>query len=499
MPAAWTVRCPMPVRTRYAPSPTGVPHVGNIRTALFSYLLARHHGGQFLLRLEDTDRARYDPDAPAAIMESLRWLGMEWDEGPGVGGPYAPYVQSERLEFYRAAADHLIASGHAYECWCSPKRLEELRAEQTRRKQPPGYDRRCRSEEGRAAARREAGAEGRTTPVVRFATPYSGEVTLHDAVRGDITFDVATLDDFVILKSDGYPTYHLGYMVDDDMMGITHVMRGDEWISSAPRHLLMYEALGMEVPVIAHLPVILGPDGSKLSKRHGATSVFDYRDEGYLPEALFNFLGLLGWSLDDRTEILSHDEFIKHFTLERVVRNPAVFNVDKLRWMNGVYIRDMHEERLIDLFVDRLERDLPPAVERPVDRGLVARIAPLIRERIKLLTEVVEYTDFFFIDQLSYAREELLGKAFKDRADDARAALERSLAAAESVDEWEHGALETALRALAESLSLKAGDLFSLLRVAVTGKRVSPPLFETMEVLGKDRCVARIKAAVAAL
>jgi glutamyl-tRNA synthetase len=489
----------MPVRTRYAPSPTGTPHVGNIRTALFSYLLARHHGGQFLLRFEDTDRARYDPDAPAAIMESLRWLGMGWDEGPGVGGPHAPYVQSERLESYRAAADRLVATGHAYECWCSPKRLDDLRAEQTRRKQPPGYDRRCRSEEGRAAAKREAEAEGHTTPVVRFATPYSGEVTLHDAVRGDITFDVATLDDFVILKSDGYPTYHLGYMVDDEAMGITHVMRGDEWISSAPRHLLMYDALGFDPPVIAHLPVIMGPDGSKLSKRHGATSVFDYRDQGYLPEALFNFLALLGWSLDDKTEILSHDDLVQHFTLERVVRNPAVFNVDKLTWMNGVYIRDMREERLVDVFVDSLERDLPPDVPRPVDHGLVARIAPLIRERIKLLSEVVEYTDFFFTSELRYPTEELLGKAFRDQREGARAALQRTVDVVEVVDPWTHDALEAALRALAEELSLKAGDLFSLLRVAVTGKRVSPPLFETMEILGKNRCLPRLRNAMGLL
>src|SRR5581483_2540044 len=337
------------VRTRYAPSPTGVPHVGNLRTALFSWLVARHAGGQFLVRLEDTDRTRFVPESVAAINESLDWLRLDRDEGPDVGGPYGPYVQSERLGGYRAAADRLIAQGDAYECWCSSQRLELVRAEQARLKQPPRYDRRCRDEAGRAQARKEAEAEGRG-PVVRFRTPESGEVTFHDAIHGDMTFDVATLDDFVLLKSDGFPVYHLGYIVDDDAMKITHVLRGDEWIPSAPRHMLIYRALGIDPPVIAHVPRILGPDGQKLSKRHGATSVFEYRDQGYLPDALVNFLALIGWSLDDKTEIMSREELVRNFTLDRVVKNPGVFNIDKLTWMNGVYIREMPEDELTRLF-----------------------------------------------------------------------------------------------------------------------------------------------------
>ena len=308
----------MPVRTRYAPSPTGVPHIGNIRTALFDWLLARRHGGQFILRLEDTDRTRLDPDSVAKISESLRWLGLDYDEGPDIGGPYGPYVQSERIASYRAAADRLLATGDAYECWCSSERLADVRAEQTRLKQPPRYDNRCREPAGQAASRVEAEAEGRAC-VVRFKTPLVGAVTLHDAIFGASTFDLATIDDFVMLKSDGFPTYHLAYIVDDEMMKITHVLRGNDWISSAPRHLLIYGALGYEPPVIAHLPLVLGPDGAKLSKRHGATDVFAYRDAGYLPDAVFNFLGLLGWSLDDKTEIISREQFIEHFTLDRVV------------------------------------------------------------------------------------------------------------------------------------------------------------------------------------
>ncbi|MDP9237136.1 MAG: glutamate--tRNA ligase [Chloroflexota bacterium] len=488
----------MTVRTRYAPSPTGVPHIGNIRTALFDYLLAKRHGGQFVLRIEDTDRARLDPAALPKIIESLRWLGIDPDEGPGIGGPYGPYVESERLEYYRSAADRLLAQGDAYECWCSSARLDAVRAEQARNKLPPKYDRRCRDAEGRAASRKEADGEGRDC-VVRFKTPLQGEITLHDAIFGDTTFDLATLDDFVMLKSDGYPTYHLAYIVDDEMMQITHVLRGNEWISSAPRHLLIYRALGYEPPVIAHLPQVVGPDGAKLSKRHGATSIFEYRDQGYLPDAIFNFLGLMGWSLDDKTEIISREEFIANFTLDRVVRNPAVFNVEKLTWMNGVYIREMPLGRLVDLVAERLDADLPPSVPRPVDRDVAARIVPLIRERIKLLSEVKDYCDFFFVDGLSYSREDLLGKAFKDRAEDARSALAAVVARIEQMPSFAHDALEAELRALAESLGFRAGDLFSLVRVAVTGRKVTPPLFESMEILGRERCLARIGDASAML
>jgi glutamyl-tRNA synthetase len=489
----------MDVRTRYAPSPTGVPHVGNIRTALFDYLLARHFGGQFIVRLEDTDRQRYVPESVEGIAESLRWLGLDWDEGLDKGGPYGPYVQSERLPLYRAAADRLIAQGDAYECWCSPQRLEEVRAEQARAKQPPRYDRRCREDAGRAASRKEAEATGHANPVVRFRTPLEGEVSLEDAIHGVLSFDLATIDDFVVLKSDGFPVYHLAYIVDDEAMKISHVLRGDEWIPSVPRHVLIYRALGVDIPVVAHLPRILGPDGAKLSKRHGATSVFEYRDQGYLPEALINFLALLGWSLDDRTEILSPEQLIEHFTLDRVVKNPAIFNVEKLTWMNGVYIREMPEPKLTEIFATWLDRGLPAWVPRPVDRAIVGRVTPLIRERVKMLSEVVDYCDFFFLDELAYSDEDLLGKVFAGKRDAAREALGRALAALEPLAAWEHEALEVALRALASDLGLKAGDLFSLVRVAVTGRRVTPPLFESMEVLGRGRCIERMRAAEARL
>jgi glutamyl-tRNA synthetase len=488
----------MTVRTRYAPSPTGVPHVGNLRTAIFDYLLARHHGGQFILRIEDTDQTRYSPEAIGGLLESLRWLGIEPDEGPENGGPHAPYVQSERLPLYQAAAAKLVAQGDAYECWCSPARLDAVRAEQSRLKQPPRYDRRCRDDSGRAASRAEAEVEGRTC-VVRFKTPLEGSITFDDPIHGPTTFDLATIDDFVMLKSDGFPVYHLAYLVDDEAMQITHVLRDDSWLPSVPRHMLVYRALGIEPPVIAHVPRVLGPDGAKLSKRFGATSVFEYRDQGYLPDALLNFLALIGWSLDDKTEILSREQLIEHFTIDRIVKNPGVFNIEKLTWMNGVYIRDMPEARFVELVAEWLDRGLPGTVARPIDRALVARIAPLIRERIKLLSEVVDYCDFFFVDELAYTREDLLGKAYAARPADAKAALERTVAAVEAADSWSHDSLEASMRALATDLGAKAGDLFSLIRVAATGRKISPPLFETMEILGQQQCVARLRAAIAAL
>lgn len=484
----------MTVRTRYAPSPTGVPHVGNIRTALFSYLLARRHGGQFILRLEDTDRTRLVPDSIPKISESLHWLGLDYDEGPDIGGPYGPYTQSERLDQYQAAARRLIEQGDAYECWCSSERLDAIRAEQQRLKQPPQYDRRCREPAGQAEAKREAEADGRAA-VVRFKTPREGTVTLEDPIHGSTPFDVATIDDFVMLKSDGFPTYHLAYIVDDEAMEITHVIRGDEWIPSAPRHLLIYRALGIEPPVIAHAPRILGPDGAKLSKRHGATSVFEYRDEGYLPDALFNFLGLIGWSLDDKTEIISKAQFIEHFSLERIVKNPAIFNAEKLQWMNGVYIREVvPEPELVAMFAGRLEADFPTHIPRPIDRELVARIAPLIKERVKLLSEVPGYCDFFFTDNLAWSKDDLLGKPYATRPGDAKTALQ-AVAKSTGEVEWTHDAIEAALRALAHEVGAKAGDLFSLVRVAVTGKRVTPPLFESMEILGRERCLERLNQA----
>jgi glutamyl-tRNA synthetase len=484
----------MTVRVRYAPSPTGEPHVGNIRTALFNWLFARHEGGSFVLRIEDTDQTRLVPGALEKVLESLRWLGLEWDEGPEVGGPYGPYFQSERLEIYHKYADQLLESGWAYLCYCTPERLEALRTEQARLKQPPRYDRHCRdlSEEERRE-REERGLKA----VVRFKTPLDGSTSFSDIVRGDVIFENTTLDDFIIIKSDRYPTYHLASVVDDHLMEISHVLRAEEWLPSTPRHLLLYQALGWQPPLFAHLPMLLGKDRSKLSKRHGATSVLDYAEEGYLPEAMFNFLGLLGWSLDDHTEIISREQFVQHFSLERIVKSAAIFDLDKLTWMNGVYMRSLPPERLAALVRGRLERDLPPDVPRPVDEGYILRMVPLIRERVKRLDDLKRFAEFFFLgDDLDYSVSDLLGKAFAGHPQDATAALGAARERLASLPSWDEGSMEGALRPLAESLSLKAGDLFMLIRVAVTGGPVAPPLFQSMAILGREHCLARLGRAL---
>jgi glutamyl-tRNA synthetase len=376
------------VRVRYAPSPTGYPHVGNIRTALFNWLFARHNGGSFIVRIEDTDVARTVEGAVEAILDGLRWLGIDWDEGPEVGGKYGPYTQSQRLDKYKAAAKRLIDQGDAYYCYCTPERLEEMRNEQIRLKQPPGYDRHCRDLSVQMGALKWMSGSKR---VIRFRTPIEKKTAFHDIIRGDVTFDNSTIDDFVILKSDGFPTYHLASVVDDHEMGITHVLRAEEWLSSTPRHLMIYKALGYRLPEFAHLPMLLGTDRSKLSKRHGSVSIMEYKEQGYLPEAMVNFLSLLGWSLDGQTELLSVKEIIKNFSLTRVNQTGAIFNIEKLDWMNGVYIRNLSVDDLAHRLIPFLEKGLPEEVKRPVSLDYVKQITPLVQERVKRLDEISPY------------------------------------------------------------------------------------------------------------
>lgn len=483
-----------PVRVRFAPSPTGYPHVGNIRTAMFNWLLARHTGGKLILRIEDTDMARKVEGAVEAIMDGLRWLGLDWDEGPDVGGDYGPYYQSQRVELYKQAAESLVANGDAYYCYCSPERLKQMRAEQTRRKQSLGYDRHCRDMSPQE--REEKETEG-ITPVVRFKIPLEGKTGYHDLIFGDVVFEHSTIDDFVLLKSDGYPTYHLANVVDDHAMEISHVIRAEEWISSTPRHLLLYQALGLEPPLYVHHPMILGNDRAKLSKRHGAVSIIEYREQGYLPETMFNFLSLIGWSLDDRTEIMSRQELIENFSLERIGKTGAIFNRDKLDWMNGLYIRNLASEDFARRSLPFLEEGLPPQVKRPISQQYVERMAPLIQERINTLAEAATYADFFFVDTPEYDSNLLIGKNMtRETTLEALKAAETKLSALESFD---HDSLENTLRHLAEDLGIKAGQLFGVLRTAVTGRTATPPLFQTMAVLGKERCLKRIGVALAKL
>jgi len=470
------------VRVRFAPSPTGYPHLGNIRTALFNWLFARHHGGKFILRIEDTDVARSVEGAVENITESLKWLGLDWDEGP--------YFQSQRLPLYQEIARKLVDQEHAYLCYCSPQRLEEMRQEQMRRKQPPKYDRRCRELTEQQKAQLEASG---VTPVVRFKTPLEGETSFHDLIRGKVTFQNDTLDDFILLKSDGYPTYHLANVVDDHLMVISHVLRADEWLSSTPRHILLYQALDWQPPQFAHLPMILGPDRAKLSKRHGATNIIDYRRQGYLPEAMINFLSLLGWSLDDKTELLSREELVKHFSLERVGKTAAIFNKDKLDWMNGVYLRQLTPEQFASQSTPFLQRDLPSSVKRPLDDRYISTITPSIQERARTLGDVPHLADFFFLDELEY-NQSLLIKGMDTAS--ATKVIETSLERLKPLEAWNTASLEDILRPLATELGLTTSKFFGLLRVAITGRTASPPLFQTMAALGKERCLKRLNKAL---
>ncbi|MBN2186770.1 MAG: glutamate--tRNA ligase [Dehalococcoidia bacterium] len=471
------------VRVRFAPSPTGYPHLGNIRTALFNWLFARHHGGKFILRIEDTDVARKVEGAVEMIQDSLSWLGLGWDEGP--------YFQSQRLPIYHEVANRLLKENHAYLCYCSPERLETMRQEQMKRHQPPKYDGHCRNLTQQEKARLEASG---VNPVVRFKTPAAGETTFHDLIRGAVTFRNDILNDFVLLKSDGYPTYHLANVIDDHSMDISHVLRADEWLSSTPQHMLLYQALNWQPPQFAHLPMILGPDRAKLSKRHGATNIADYHLQGYLPTAMMNFLALLGWSLDDRTELLSQEELIKHFSLERVGKTAAIFNKDKLEWMNGVYLRKLSPEEFAKLATPFLSRDLPSLVKRPLDENYIRQIMPLIQERAKTLAEVPQLADFLFLDDLQYDTGLLLSGGL----DSAQAinSIEATVQKLELVQDWDASSLESILRPLATELNLSTRKFFGLLRVATTGRTAAPPLFQTMAVLGKDKCLNRLRGAL---
>ncbi len=478
------------VRVRFAPSPTGDLHVGGVRTALFTWLFARQQGGTFILRIEDTDQKRYREDSVNSITSALTWMGLDWDEGP--------IYQSQRLPLYQQYAQWLVDHDFAYECFCSTDRLDALRTEQVARKQPPGYDRHCRNltAEERAAKR----AEG-ITPVVRFRVPLEGETLVQDGLRGASHYENRLLEDAVLLKSDGFPTYHLAVVVDDHDMGITHVMRGEEWLPSAPLHMLAYDAFDWPRPILYHMPLILNPDGKgKLSKRHGAASTLQYRDEGYLPEALANYLLLLGWSFDDHTEIFTRAEMIERFDVLRVSPSPARYNYDKISWFNQYYINHIIElDDLTNRCIPRLQAaglvgDAPEgSAEWQHARAAVA----LIKDKMKLLSEVADLTRYFFTDVEPYAAALLVPKKVEPQQVQAALARVRDEIASVGVDD--EAALEASLRALAGEVGLKAGQLFMPIRVAATGRTASPGLFETLRVIGQERVLARLDAAVALL
>lgn len=488
--------CPDRVRVRFAPSPTGYLHIGGARTALYDWLYARHCNGAFILRIEDTDRKRYVPDSVQDIMEGLRWLGLDWDEGPDIGGPYGPYVQSERLDLYQTWAHWLVEHDKAYKCFCTPEELDRMRKEQQARGEAPRYDRRCRYLSPEEVAAREG--EGRSY-VIRFKTPLEGKVVAHDILRGPVEVDAATLDDFVLLKSDGFPTYHLAVVIDDHFMEITHVLRGEEWIPSLPRHKLIYDAFGWEMPEHCHLPVILDPSGKgKMSKRRAEKSglpilVRDFRERGYLPEAMFNWLARIGWSYDAEVEIFSREEAIRYFDIHDIHPKPAAAPYSKLDWLNGIYIRQLDPDTLLERLLPYLSRDLGVAEETLRQDARLRRLLPAVQERIKLLTEAASLVDFLYKDQLEYDASMLVAKKLTPEE-----TLEALKAARDTIANtpFEAETLEQALRELASQMGLKAGQMFSPIRVAISGKKVAPPLFDMMLALGRETTLARLDDAI---
>lgn len=483
-----------PVRVRFAPSPTGRFHIGSARTALYNFLLARQTGGTFILRIEDTDQKRFDPQAEHELVESLRWLGLSYDEGPEIGGPDAPYFQSERQDLYSQRAQELIEAGHAYYCFCSPERLADVRKRQQQRGEPPRYDGLCRALDPAEALQRVESGESH---VIRFKTPKEGSTEAVDLIRGPIEVENATIDDYVLVKSNGMPVYHLAALVDDHEMQITHVLRGSEWLPTFPLHALIYEAFGWEQPAWIHLSVFLNPSGKgKLSKRHSggkqdarAVYVLDMRAMGYLPEAVLNWIALMGWSYDDRTEEFTLDELIEKFSLEKLKPSPAAVNFSKLDHFNGLYIRSLQVEDL----VERLEPFFAQAgVE--ADRATLRQIAPIIQERIRTLDEAVDMAAFFFRDVVEPDPQGLVGKKL-DPAESATA-LEHARRVVAEAPSMETEPLEAHLRQAADELGLSAGQLFGMLRMAVTGQKVSPPLIETMEIVGRETVVERIGRAI---
>jgi glutamyl-tRNA synthetase len=477
----------MTVRTRIAPSPTGDPHVGTAYVALFNYAFARKHGGQFILRIEDTDRERSSAASEAMIFAALHWLGLRWDEGPDVGGPRGPYRQSERTAVYREHAATLVDRGAAYPCFCTRERLDALREEQKAKKANFGYDGHCRALQRDEAARRAAAGEPH---VIRLAMPETGETIVHDLLRGEVRFENVRVDDQVLLKSDGFPTYHLAYVVDDHLMGVTHVIRAEEWLSSLPKHVTLYDGFAWQPPVFCHLPLLRNADRSKISKRRNPVSLNFYRRAGYLPEVMLNYLALMGWAMPDERDEFSLEEFVERFTLEKISLGGPVFDIEKLAWLNGKYLRRLSPDGLLERLRAQLLSD-----------DYLRSVLPLVQERIETLEGFFEYASFFFTGELAYDSEALAAMVPKGRTAAETAKLVRAILeeAIDPILDWGKDAVETALRAFGERGGWGVGELFMTVRVATTGRAATPPLFETLAVLGKETCRRRLRRAAEVL
>jgi glutamyl-tRNA synthetase len=474
----------MKVRTRVAPSPTGDPHVGTAYMALFSLCFAHQHGGEFILRIEDTDAARSTPESEKVILDSLRWLGLDWDEGPDREGSHGPYRQSDRLDIYRTHADELIKNGHAFNCFCDAQRLNEMRAEQMKQGETARYDGLCL---GLSPEESKSKLEAGEAHVVRMKVPSSGTCIVKDRLRGEIEFDWSQIDMQVLMKTDGNPTYHLAVVVDDHLMEITHIIRGEEWINSAPKHILLFDYFGWDMPELIHMPLLRNPDKSKLSKRKNPTSIRYYERMGFLPEAVLNYLGMLGWSMPDGEEKFSLASMIEKFDIERISLGAPVFDVDKLKWLNGRWLR---EECTDDEFADRVEK-------WAFNRENFLKVIPLIKERVDVFSELTPMISFFAEGMPDIADEDFAQKNLEP--DDVKKVLQFSLWELEAMQEWNRDNLNQLFVDLAEKLDLKIREVLAPIFIAVSGKPVSPPLFDSMELLGPDMVRARVRHAITIL
>lgn len=479
------------VRTRFAPSPTGDLHVGNIRTALFDWAYARHTGGKLIFRIEDTDTERVTDEYIGRAIDTLKWLGLNWDEGPEVGGSYGPYLQSQRLDIYTEWAQRFLADGFAYNCYCSTEELEARREAQRQANQAPGYDGKCRELSNAEVERFKS--EGRK-PVIRMRMP-DGETRFRDLIRGEVVFEHKYVPDFVLMRADGSPLYTLAVAVDDVLMKVTHILRGEDLLSSTPRQIRVYEAMGLrseDYPEFAHLPFVMGTDNAKLSKRNGEVSIAWYREEGFLPEAICNYLALLGWSPGDDRENISMAELVELFTIERVNSSPARFDMKKLEAINGDKIRALDIEEFLKWTLPFLIRE-KLITGSETELSLVRKALPIIQERIVKLKEVVPMLSFLFVEEVKFEEE----SAVKIGEPDFQKVISTSLESLSKVSNWSHSEIEAALRnSLIEGLGLKPRNAFGPVRIAITGSHISPPLFESMELLGRERSLARLKSAV---
>lgn len=471
------------VRVRFAPSPTGFLHVGGLRTALYNYLFAKKHGGKFILRIEDTDRTRYVEGAVENLISTLQWSGLKFDEGPNVGGLCGPYVQSERLELYTKEVKKLLDKGFAYKCFCTPQRLEEMRLQQQKMSLPPKYDKLCTK---LTLDDIENNIKSGIPFVIRMNVTED-RVTFNDLIRGEISFDSNNIDDQVLLKSDGYPTYHLANVVDDHYMGITHVIRGEEWLSSTPKHILLYQYFEWEAPLFAHLPLLLNPDRTKLSKRQGDVAVEDYKKQGYQKEALINFIAFLGWNPGDEREIFNLGDLEKEFSLNRVGKSGAVFNIEKLNWINGQHLRLQPVESLLN--------ELQPLLK---DHNIKAsdeylkKVIKCMHERVNFLHEFLTISSYFFKDPEFYDQE-IIAKRWKDSTSEYLKNICKEL---NKIDEFDHNSIQNCIQNFAQSLNIKTSELIHPIRLSLTGVGIGPSLYELMEVLGKQICINRIIKAI---